>query len=58
MAGRVVIQQTTGAVGGTVQPVSPPAAGVVNSVGSGAAKAVTGVTQTIAGRLSGLGGGR
>ncbi|HET6864509.1 MAG TPA: hypothetical protein VFH80_01250 [Solirubrobacteraceae bacterium] len=48
------VQQTTGAVGGAVQPVSPPAAGVVDSAGSGAAKTVTGVTQTIAGALSGL----
>jgi hypothetical protein len=34
--------------------VSPPAAGVVDSAGAGAAKTVTGVTQTIAGALSGL----
>lgn len=49
-----VVHQGTGAVSGAVQPVSPPAAGAVGSVGSGAEKTVTGVTQTIAGTLSGL----
>lgn len=48
------VQQTTGAVAGAVEPVSPPAAGVVDSAGAGAAQTVTGVTQTIAGTLSGL----
>ncbi|MGN6871092.1 MAG: hypothetical protein ACTHMY_22080 [Solirubrobacteraceae bacterium] len=48
------VQKTTGAVAGAVQPVSPPAAGAVNSAGAGASKTVTGVTQTIAGALSGL----
>jgi hypothetical protein len=51
------VEQTTGAVGTAVQPVSPPAAGVVNQAGSGTANTVTGVTQTIDGALSGVGGG-
>jgi hypothetical protein len=49
-----VVQQTSGAVAGVVQPVSPQAVGVIN--GAGAAKTVTGETQTVAGALSGLAG--
>jgi hypothetical protein len=51
-----LVQQTTGAVGAAVHPLSPQVAGAVGSVGSGASKTATGVTNTIAGTLSGLGG--
>ncbi len=49
-----VTKQTTGAVSGAVQPVSPQVAGVVNHAGTGTAQTATGVTQAIAGALSGL----
>jgi hypothetical protein len=48
------VQQTTGAVGGAVGTVSPSVGGAVSSTGTGAAKALGGVTQTFDGVLSHL----